>query len=195
MTDLLPRGDVWLVRHAETEWSRMRRHTGRSDIELTEAGRAAAVALRPRLAGHAFAQVRVSPLQRARTTAQLAGVDLTDDATTLDADLLEWDYGDYEGLSTLQIRETRPSWFLWSDGCPDGEDAADVGARVDRVIAAVCAVDGDSLLVAHGHVLRVLAARWLGQDAAFGARLPLDTGGVCVLGQEREHRAVLRWNA
>lgn len=194
MTDaLLPLGDVWLVRHAETEWSRVRRHTGRTDLPLTDAGREAARGLRGRLAGQAFAHVRVSPLQRARETATLAGVDLA--AAVLDEDLLEWHYGDYEGLTTVEIRETRPGWFLWRDGCPGGEDATDVAARVDRVIATLCAVEGDTLVVAHGHLLRVLAARWLGQDAALGARLPLDTGAVCVLGQEREHRAVLRWNA
>jgi broad specificity phosphatase PhoE len=149
----------------------------------------------PRLAEHAFAHVRVSPLERARETAQLAGVDLTAPHVILDEDLREWDYGDYEGISTADIREGRPGWFLWRDGCPGGESAADVGTRVDRVIEAVCAVEGDSLIVAHGHLLRVLAARWTHQDPAAGARLLLDTGGLCVLGQEREMRAVRRWNA
>jgi probable phosphoglycerate mutase len=192
---LLPRGEVWLVRHAETEWSRTGRHTGRTDLPLTDAGQDAARELAPRLAGRAFAQVRVSPLGRARRTATLAGVDLEAEHVVIDDDLLEWDYGDYEGITTPQIREERPGWFLWRDGCPAGEDAADVGRRVDRVIAEVCAVDGDVLIVAHGHLLRVLAARWLAQPPAFGGRLTLDTGGICVLGQERGLRAVRRWNA
>jgi broad specificity phosphatase PhoE len=192
---LLPRGEVWLVRHAETAWSKSHRHTGLTDIPLTDAGRHAAAAMAPRLAEHAFAHVRVSPLERARETAQLAGVDLTAPHVILDEDLREWDYGDYEGISTADIREGRPGWFLWRDGCPGGESAADVGTRVDRVIEAVCAVEGDSLIVAHGHLLRVLAARWTHQDPAAGARLLLDTGGLCVLGQERELRAVRRWNA
>jgi broad specificity phosphatase PhoE len=193
--DDLPRGEVWLVRHAETEWSRTGRHTGRTDIPLTDAGQDVARDLAPRLAGHTFAQVRVSPLGRARVTATLAGVDLDAAHVVLDDDLLEWDYGDYEGITTPQIREDRPGWFLWRDGCPAGEEAADVGARVDRVIAEICAVDGDVLVIAHGHVLRVLTARWLAQPPAFGARLILDTGSICMLGQERGVRAVRRWNA
>ncbi|WP_354698386.1 Acid phosphatase [Paraconexibacter sp. AEG42_29] len=191
----LPKGEVWLIRHAATEWSVAGRHTGRTDIPLTDDGRAAARALAPRLAGQTFAAVRCSPLGRARETATLAGIDLGTPRTTFDDDLLEWDYGDYEGITTPQIREQRPGWFLWADGCPGGEDADDVGARVDRVIDAACAVDGDVLLVAHGHVLRVLGARWLGLPAAAGAHLILDTGGICVLGQERGVRAIRRWGA
>lgn len=192
---LLPRGEIWLARHAETEWSRVGRHTGRTDVPLTDQGRADAEDLRPRLADHTFTQIRVSPLQRARETARLAGIDPDAPHVVDDEDLLEWDYGDYEGISTPQIREDRPGWLLWRDGCPGGEDAADVGVRVDRVIAAVCAVDGDVLIVAHGHLLRVLGARWIGMDAAAGARLILETGGICVLGQERGARALERWNA
>ncbi|MCW2998703.1 MAG: histidine phosphatase family protein [Solirubrobacterales bacterium] len=192
---LLPRGEVWLVRHAETEWSKTGRHTGRTDISLTDTGRAAACALAPRLAGHAFAQVRVSPLGRARETATLAGVDLDAAGVVVDDDLQEWDYGDYEGLTTPEIREDRPGWVLWNDGVPGGEDADDIAARVDRVLVEVCAVDGDVLLVAHGHLLRVLGARWLAQPPTFGARLILDPGGICVLGQERGRRAVRRWNS
>jgi probable phosphoglycerate mutase len=192
---LLPKGEVWLVRHAETEWSRTHRHTGLADIPLTDAGRVAAAALAPRLAAHDFAHVRVSPLGRARETAVLAGIDLAAPNVVTDDDLQEWHYGEYEGISTVDIRKERPGWFLWRDGCPGGETAADVGERVDRVIEAVCAVDGDSLIVAHGHLLRVLAARWTHQDPASGARLLLDTGGVCVLAQEREVRAIRRWNA
>lgn len=192
---VLPKGEVWLVRHAETEWSKARRHTGRTDIPLTDAGREAAEALAPRLADHAFAHVRVSPLKRASQTAALVGVDLDAEHVTLDDDLQEWDYGDYEGVSTADIRAGRPGWFLWRDGCPGGESADDVGARVDRVIEAVAAVEGDTLIVAHGHLLRVLAARWTQQDPSAGARLLLDTGGLCVLGQEREVRAIRRWNS
>lgn len=190
----LPRGEVWLVRHAETEWSRAGRHTGRTDVPLTDAGRAAARTLRGRLAGHAFAAVRCSPLGRARETATLAGLDVHGPGVTLDADLLEWDYGTYEGITTPEIREREPGWFLWHDGCPGGESPADVGARADRVITAACAVDGDVLLVAHGHLLRVLAARWTGHAPADGARLILETGTICVLGQERGMRAIRRWN-
>lgn len=193
--DLLPRGEIWLARHAETEWSRDGRHTGRTDIPLTDQGRQDAVALRSRLVDRTFAQVRVSPLQRALETARLAGIDLDGPQVVVDDDLQEWDYGDYEGISTPDIREDRPGWLLWRDGCPGGEDAHDVGARVDRAIAAICAVDGDVLIVAHGHLLRVLGARWMAQDAAEGARLILETGGLCVLGQERGARAVQRWNA
>lgn len=192
---LLPHGEVWLIRHAETEWSRTHRHTGRADIPLTDAGRVAAAGLAPRLAGRSFAQVRVSPLGRARETARLAGVDLGAPGVVFDDDLREWHYGDYEGRSTADIRQERPGWFLWRDGCPGGETADDVGARTDRVIEHVCAVPGDVLIVAHGHLLRVLAARWTAQEAAAGARLLLDTGSICVLGQEREVRAVRRWNS
>lgn len=184
--------ELWLVRHAETDWSRDRRHTGRTDIPLTDRGRDAAAALRPRLSEHRFARVLVSPLGRARETAELAG--LGEDAALRD-DLMEWDYGDYEGLTSVQIRERRPGWYLWRDGCPGGEDADAVGARADRVIAEALAVPaGDVACVAHGHVLRVLAARWLEQPAAFGGRLVLVTGAVCRLGFEHERRALRSWN-
>jgi broad specificity phosphatase PhoE len=195
LDDPLPKGDVWLVRHAETEWSRAGRHTGRTDIPLTDAGREAARALAPRLADVEFAAVRCSPLGRARETATLAGIDLGAPNAVLDDDLLEWDYGDYEGITTPQIRETRPGWFLWRDGCAGGEDAADVGARVDRVIDAVCRVEGNVLIVAHGHLLRVLGSRWITEPPSHGARLSLDTGSICVLGQERGVRSIWRWGA
>jgi probable phosphoglycerate mutase len=146
--------DVWLLRHAETEWSRDGRHTGRTDVPLTDAGREAARALRARVAEHPFALVLCSPLSRARETAQLAGL-----APQLRDDLVEFDYGDYEGITTDEIRERRPGWDLWRDGCPGGETADDVGRRVSRVIDEVLRADGDVALVAHGHVLRVLADR------------------------------------
>jgi probable phosphoglycerate mutase len=184
--------EIVLARHGETEWSRDGRHTGRTDIPLTDTGRRQAEQLRGALAEWSFVEVLSSPLGRARETCRLAGLDglagITDD-------LLEWDYGDYEGVTTAQIREGRPDWYLWRDGCPNGEDAASVGARVDRVIAAVQGVDGAVALFAHGHLLRVLAARWLGLGPESGALLALGTGTLSVLGYERETRVVRRWNA
>jgi broad specificity phosphatase PhoE len=182
--------EVWLLRHAETEWSRTGKHTGRTDIPLTDHGREVARALGDRLAGQDFALVLCSPLSRARETAQLAGLE----CSGLRDDLVEWDYGDYEGLTTPEIRETRPDWWLWRDGCPGGEMPADVGARTDRVIAEVGAVEGTVALVAHGHVLRVLGARWVEQPPAFGARLFLATGTLSVLGFERDTRVLRTWN-
>jgi broad specificity phosphatase PhoE len=183
--------ELWLVRHAETEWSKTGRHTGRTDVPLLDEGREAARRLRERLAGHEFTAAFVSPLSRARETAELAGLG---DRAQLRDELLEWDYGDYEGLTTATIREDRPDWFLWDDGVPNGEQAADVGARVDRVIAEALQMDGDVAIVAHGHVLRVLAARWLEQPAAFGGRLALETGSISRLGFEREVRVLTGWN-
>ena len=139
-----------------------------------------------------FTRVLSSPLQRALETCRLAG--LGDMAQTSDG-LLEWDYGEYEGITTPEIREGRPDWNLWRDGCPGGEAAADVGRRVDRVLAGLTEVGGDVALFAHGHVLRVIAARWLEQPVELGGRLALSTGAICVLGFEREVRVVWRWNA
>jgi probable phosphoglycerate mutase len=183
--------ELWLIRHAETEWSRTHKHTGRTDIPLTDAGREVARALRDRLAAHAFAAVFVSPLSRARETADLAGLG---DRAQLRDDLMEWDYGDYEGLTTAEIRQGRPDWFLWRDGVPNGERPEDVAARVDRVIEEALRVDGDVAIVAHGHVLRVLAARWVEQPPAFGARLALHTGAIGRCGFERETRVLTGWN-
>lgn len=190
--ELLPHGEVWLVRHAETEWSVDGRHTGRTDIPLTDAGRATAAALAPRLAAHHFALVLTSPLSRAVDTANLAGVG---GGAVASADLMEWDYGEYEGITSAQIHERRPDWSLWRDGCPGGEQPADVAARADRVIAAACDAPGDVLLVAHGHLLRVLAARWIGLAAEGGARLALGTGTVSVLGAEHSARVIRSWGA
>jgi broad specificity phosphatase PhoE len=181
--------DVWLLRHAETEWSRDGRHTGRTDVPLTDVGREAARALRARISGHRFALVLASPLSRALQTAELAGL-----TPQLRDDLVEFDYGAYEGITTDEIREQRPGWNLWRDGSAGGESADDVGRRVDRVIAEALAASGDVALVAHGHVLRVLAARWLEQPAAFAARLLLDTGAISILGFERETRVMRSWN-
>lgn len=185
------RGTVTLVRHAETEWSVARRHTGRTDVPLTERGRGVACALARKLRERSFDRVLTSPLSRAFETARLAGFP----AAEPDADLLEWDYGDDEGLTTPQIREQRPGWLLWRDGAAGGEAAGDVGARVDRVLARLTARDDDVLIFAHGHVLRVLAARWLEQPADLGARLVLGTGTLSVLGYEHDVRAVRSWNA
>jgi broad specificity phosphatase PhoE len=184
--------EIVLARHGETEWSRNGRHTGRTDVPLTEEGRRQAQLLRHALAEWTLDEVLSSPLERALETARLAG--LADVVTTTD-DLLEWDYGDYEGITTAEIRQTRPGWYLWRDGCPNGEDAAAVGRRADRVIAEIEAVEGAVALFAHGHVLRVLAARWLGLGPEAGALLALSTGTLSVLGYERETRVVRRWNA
>jgi broad specificity phosphatase PhoE len=183
--------EVWLLRHAETEWSRDGKHTGRTDISLTDAGREVARALGARVEGRTFAAVLCSPLSRATETAELARLP----CSGLRDDLLEWDYGDYEGLTTPEIRETRPGWYLWRDGCPGGETADDVGQRCDRVIAELLEVDGDVALIAHGHLLRSLAARWVEEPAAFGGRLFLSTGSISVLGFEREVRVIRSWNA
>jgi broad specificity phosphatase PhoE len=184
-------GDVWVVRHGETEWSRDGRHTGSTDLPLTDAGEAAARALAPRLAGESFALVLTSPLQRAQRTAALAGFP---DAE-VDDDLVEWGYGDYEGVTTEEIRETVPGWTVWTHPCPGGETPAQVSARLDRVVARCHDASGDVLLVGHGHALRALAARWLGLPVTDGRLLKLDTGTVSVLGHERESPVVVRWNA
>jgi broad specificity phosphatase PhoE len=184
---------VTLIRHGETEWSLTGRHTGRTDIPLTDVGRQRAEQVGARLRDYGgFALVLTSPLSRATDTCRLAG--LGDGAMTTD-DLLEWDYGDYEGRRTADIRTERPGWSLWTDGVPNGETAAEVGRRVDRVIERVRAVDsGDVALVAHGHVLRVLAARWIGQAPVVGVHLPLATAALSVLGWEREVPAIVLWN-
>jgi len=181
-----------LVRHAETEWSLSGQHTGRTDLPLTDGGRDKARALAEKLVGHSFDRVLTSPLSRAAETAKLAGFPNAEH----DPDLMEWNYGDCEGLTTPQIRDQVGSdWLLWRDGAAGGEVADDVGARVDRVIERVTAEDGEVLIFAHGHVLRVLAARWLDQPADFGLRLVLATATVSVLGYDHGTRAVLSWNA
>jgi broad specificity phosphatase PhoE len=184
--------EVVLVRHGETEWSRDLRHTGRTDVPLTDVGRREAEQLRGALAGRTFVRVLTSPLERAAETCRLAG--LGDSAETTDT-LLEWDYGDYEGITTKQIRESRPGWFLWRDGCPGGETAADVGARVDPLVDELAALDGDVALFSHGHVLRVLTARWLTLSPESGALFALGTGTLSILGFERDVRVIRRWNA
>jgi len=184
--------ELWLVRHGETEWSLSGAHTGRTDIPLTAAGREKAAAVGRYLAGRKFAGVLVSPLVRARETCRLAGYE----NAQIDADLSEWDYGDYEGRTTSQIQAERPGWTLWSDGVPNGETAAQVAARADSVIARALAIEGenDVILFAHGHILRVLAARWLGLPPQDGRLFALGTAAVSTLGYERETRVITRWN-
>jgi probable phosphoglycerate mutase len=180
-----------LVRHGETEWSLDGRHTGRTDLPLLAQGVEQAKALRSRLSGSTFAAVLTSPLVRARETAELAGLGAE---AVVDPDLAEWDYGAYEGVTTDQIRQEHPGWELFTDGVPDGESVEDVAARVDRVIARVRHTPGDVACVAHSHVLRVLAARWIGLDATVGRSLVLDPAAVSELGWDREHPVVLTWN-
>ena len=185
------RREVLLIRHGQTEWSLAGRHTGRTDIPLTDEGRRSAEALRARLAGREFALVLTSPLLRAADTCKLAG--LGERAIARD-ELLEWDYGDYEGLTTPEVREHRPGWLLWRDGCPGGETAGEVGERVDRVIADLREAGGDAAVFAHGHVLRVLAARWLGLAPERGGSFALATAALSAIGYERELPVVNLWN-
>jgi broad specificity phosphatase PhoE len=183
--------EVVLARHGETEWSRSGQHTGRTDVPLTETGVQQAELLGPRLAGRRFEGVFTSPLSRASETCRLAGLGA---GAQVREELLEWDYGDYEGLTTPEIRADRPGWLLWRDGCPGGEDARQVGARVDRLIGELREPDGDAALFAHGHVLRVIAARWAGLDPEAGGLLALSTATLSVLGYEREVAVIRLWN-
>jgi broad specificity phosphatase PhoE len=183
--------ELLLARHGETEWSANGRHTSRTDLPLTEAGRRRARGLASLLAGRSFSLVLTSPLRRAVETCELSG--LGDHAQVRD-DLHEWDYGDYEGLTMPEIRERRPDWSLWRDGCPNGETAADVGSRADRVIAEVRGTDGDAIVFGHGHALRVLGARWIDLEPQDGAKFTLGTGALCVLGYEHALPAVIHWN-
>lgn len=180
-----------LVRHAETEWSLDGRHTGRSDIPLTERGREDAAQLPARLAGWQFELVLVSPATRALETCELAGLAA---GALAREDLLEWDYGEYEGLTTPQIKQLRPDWSLWRDGCPGGEKASDVGERADRVIAELARARGPAAVFSHGHMLRVLGARWITLAAADGSHLGLGTAAICVLSEERGQPILARWN-
>jgi broad specificity phosphatase PhoE len=182
---------IFIVRHGETEWSANGRHTGRTDLPLTQTGRGQAEHLPALLGGRSYSLVLVSPLRRARETCELAGFG---DVAQVTEDLHEWDYGDYEGLTTPQIREQNPDWNLWQEGCPGGESPAEIGARVDRVLERFSAIEGDGLAFAHGHVLRVLTARWLQMEVAAGARFALAAAGLSVLGHERETEVIERWN-
>jgi len=183
--------NVFAVRHGETEWSLSGQHTGTTDIPLTDNGRRLAERLRPILAKESFAVVLVSPMQRARQTCELVGLG---DRTVVEPDLMEWNYGEYEGITTAQIHEKRPGWLVFRDGCPGGETPEQVGARVDRVIARAHTANGDVALFAHGHVLRVLVARWIGLPPGGGQHFLLDTGTLCILGDYRGVPAVSVWN-
>jgi broad specificity phosphatase PhoE len=188
----MPTQQVYLIRHGETEWSLSGQHTGTTDIPLTENGRRVAKLLQPVLTKETFARVLTSPLQRARETCELAGLG---ECAEIDGDLMEWNYGDYEGLTPQQIHAKRPGWMIFTDGCPGGESPEQVGARVDRVIAKIRAVEGHVALFAHGHVLRAFVARWLGLRAADGRHFLLDTATLNIMSYYRGIPAVKRWNA
>ena len=183
--------NLFVVRHGETAWSLSGQHTGTTDIPLTDNGRRCAEQMRPVLAKQALALVLVSPLQRARETCELAGLGRK---AIIDPDLVEWNYGEYEGLTPKQIHEAAPSWLIFRDGCPGGEAPEQVSGRADRVIARVRAVNGDVALFAHGHLLRVLVARWLGLPAGAGQHFLLDSGTLSVLSHYYEIPAVKIWN-
>jgi probable phosphoglycerate mutase len=183
--------DLWLLRHGETAWTILGRHTGRTDLELTPLGRRQAMVLGRRLGARPFALVLTSPLLRAHETCRLAG---HGEVALLEPDLQEWDYGAYEGRTTVEIRAERPGWTIWDGGVPGGETIDEVAARADRVIARAAAAGGDVALFAHGHLLRVLGARWIGLPGAAGGGLALDTTSVSVLGLERERRVIRHWN-
>lgn len=183
---------IYLLRHGETEWSLNGRHTGVTDIPLTENGRKLARQLQPILAREKFVMVLTSPLQRARETCELAGLGTL---VSVDRDLMEWNYGEYEGLTTEQIRQTRPDWSVFSNGCPGGESPLQVSVRADRIVSRVRSVDGNVALFSHGHILRVLAARWINLSASYGENFLLDTATLNVLGYYRESPAFKIWNA
>ena len=183
--------ELLLARHGETEWSANGRHTSRTDLSLTDNGRRLARRLAPRLSRRRFALVLTSPMRRAVETCELAG--LGEKAEVRD-ELREWDYGDYEGLTTAEIQRRDPGWNLWRDGCPDGEIAADVGSRADRLIAEVRAADADVVAFGHGHMLRVLAACWLGLTPENGGLFALATGALSALGYEHDTAVILSWS-
>ena len=190
MSELPP--EIVLVRHGETEWSRTGKHTGRTDVPLTEDGCAQASALGAALRDWRFALVLTSPRARAAETCRLAGFG---DVAEERADLVEWDYGAFEGRTAAEIREEQPDWTLWRDGVAGGETASEVGERADRVIAELQSAGGDVVVFAHGHLLRVLAARWLGLEPEAGRYFALDTATVSVLGYERETAVIRSWNS
>jgi probable phosphoglycerate mutase len=181
MSDTLPM--LYLARHGQTAWSLTGQHTGLTDLPLTDQGEREAERLRERLTGFTFAKVFTSPLQRAARTCEIAGFGAV---AEVDPDLVEWNYGDYEGLRSQDIHRQRPDWRLFRDGCPGGETLAEVGARADRVIARVRPIEGNVLLFSSGHILRVITARWLGLDAAAGRYFLLSTASLSALGYEND---------
>ena len=183
-------GDLWLLRHGETEWSLSGAHTSRTDLPLTQQGEKRAADLKRILAGHSFALVMSSPMRRALDTCHLAGFENPE----ISDDLKEWDYGEYEGLTTNQIQQTAPGWTIFTGVVPSGESIDQVAARADRAIAHAVAAGGDVALFAHGHILRVLGARWVGLPPVDGKCLALSTGSISVLGYERETRVIKSWN-
>ena len=188
---VVSQSEVVLIRHGETEWSRDGRHTGRTDVPLTEVGQEGAMRLGARLGGWHFTRVFASPLGRALDTCRLAGYG---DIVEVREDLVEWDYGAYEGRTTKDIRGERPQWSLWTEGVPGGEEADDVGERADRIVDELRQVGGHVAVFAHGHVLRVLAARWVSLPPTEGRIFALRTAAICVLGYERETPVIVRWN-
>lgn len=183
--------EIWLFRHGETDWSKSGQHTGRTDLPLNRAGEARARAIGRRLAGRPFALVLSSPLIRAVETCRLAGYD---NNAVLDDDLMEWDYGDYEGRRTVDIQVERPGWVIWRNGVVGGETVEAVGKRARRVIDRALSAGGDVALFSHGHILRVLTACWLGLKPAAGEFFTLGTATVSVLGFEHDYRVIVRWN-
>lgn len=185
------RGQLWLIRHGETKWSLSGAHTGRTDLPLTDDGEKHAAEMGKFLAGRPFAMVLTSPMLRARETCRIAGYG---DQAQVDENLREWDYGDYEGLSTPDIRKTRPGWELWKDGVINGESVGQVYARAGKVVERAEQASGDVALFAHGHILRILTACWLALQPADGRLFALNTATLSVLGYEREQRVISRWN-
>jgi probable phosphoglycerate mutase len=183
--------EIWLIRHGETEWSRSGRHTGRTDVALTERGEREAATLRRRLGDRHFSLVLSSPLIRAWETCRLAGYG---DVAVRTDDLMEWDYGAYEGRTAAEIRGEAPGWSIWTDGVPGGETAGQVGERAGRVIGQATRIGGDVALFAHGHVLRILAACWVGLPPRDGRLLALGTAAISVLGWENGDRVIRTWN-
>lgn len=185
---------LWLIRHGETAWSRTGQHTGRTDLPLTARGEQQALRLREPLSRVRFSHVWSSPLQRARRTCELSGVARAGLVAQLDDDLMEWNYGEYDGITADQVRERRPDWFLWRDGTPGGESPAEITARADRALARLAKLDGDVAIFAHGHLLRVLTLRYLGWPLELGAQLVLETGSIGCLGSNNDRPSLRSWN-
>ena len=185
------RNRLFVIRHGATEWSRSGQHTGHTDIPLLPEGEAQARATGALLAEHQFALVLTSPLQRARRTCELVGLGAE---AEVEPNLIEWDYGDYEGITSAQIHDTVPGWTVWTGAVPGGETIAQVAARADAVIERALTAEGDSIVFAHGHILRLLTARWCQLDPVEGRRFVLDPATLCVLGWEHQSRAILQWN-